>query len=222
MATPSSPIGFNDIYSEANGAAPSTATSLRALATSSYFIGPNGSNTIAYNGWGQSKGINGIFNVQALGSTPIKFSDYRSIPYYYDQTNTQIIFNFVNNAPPIPGNDFNVALYYKDSTLTYTYLVGSTFLPASSPPTTIQVDQPTTPLIYGCNWYLEVIANPPYPFSLKVDVSMAINGTNVLNPTSVNTGTNTFDYTTGVANEYMQYDWPSSGLTGSYADILIQ
>jgi hypothetical protein len=225
MTTPSSPIGFSDIYSEANGASPGSATSFKTLASSSYFDGPNGFNTIAYNGWGQSRGNNGIFNVQGLGATPYKFSDYRSIPYYYDQTNTQVIFNFTNNSPGFIGNDFNFTLYYRDSTLTYSYLVAGAFIPNGSPPSTIQVDQPTTPLIYGCNWVLEIDANPPYPTGTKADLTITINGTNLLNPTPINTGKNTFDYTGtggGLGNEYMQYNWPAGGLTGSYADILIQ
>jgi hypothetical protein len=51
---------------------------------------------------------------------------------------------------------------------------------------------------------------------------MTINGNQVINATSLAGGTNTFDYNGtggGLANEYMQYNQPSSGLTGSYVDI---
>jgi hypothetical protein len=222
MTTPSSPIGFSSIYSEANGASPGSATSFKTLASSSYFNGPNGSNTIAYNAWGQNKGIDGIFNVQGLGATPYKFSDYRSIPYYYDGTTTEITLNINSSVIGFPGNDFNITLYYRDSTLTYNYLNVGSFVPAGSSQT-VPVSKTNTPLIYGCNWVLEVQANPPYPSFGTVTIQMTINGNNVLNPTSLVGGTNTFDYTGGGggggSNEYMQYNWPSSGLTGSYVDI---
>jgi hypothetical protein len=222
MTTPSSPIGFSDIYSEANGAAPSSATSLAAFTKNhSWFDGPTGFNNVSYYSWGQSYGIDGIYNVQGLSATPIKFDNYRSIPYYYDQTNTQISFQFINNSFPFPpGNDFNVLLKYMDSSLTIEYASAASFMNAGGPPFGPQeISNGSTPLIYGCNYYLEITANPPYAGG--VPVRLTINGNNVFgSPQVINSGINTYDYTS-FSNEYMTPDWPVTGATGSYALVEI-
>ena len=225
MATPSSPITFSDIYSEANGVPPyqyfGTTGSFGTLASDSYFDGPNGSNTITYNAWGQSKGIDGVYAVQGLGATPIEFRDYRNVSYFYDQVNTQIklqMIGFPNLTPP--NCDFTVTLRYMDSTLTYTYAQGSSFMPVGSVFGPIDISTPTTPLIYGCNWQLEVAPDPFYGGGAIV--TMDINGTTIMPPQPINPGPSNFwDYNTGFANEFMQLDQPAVGLTGSLVVITI-
>jgi hypothetical protein len=222
MATPSSPIGFSDIYSEANGTTPGSATSLNTLAKQSYFTGPNGSNAISFNAWGQNLGIDGIYNVQALASTPIKFDDYRNVSYFYDQTNTQISLYIVNNGPPPPTGDFNITMYYMDSSLTYNYNVGGAFVPGggnSFGPN--EISSPGTPLIYGCNWKLQIDSNPFYTGGNFLN--LFINGNLLINndPIPPTFPAPVFwDYNTW-GNEYMALNEPVGGATGSRIEIFI-
>ena len=224
MTTPSSPISFSDIYSEANGVPPSpsfgTTGSFGTLASDSYFDGPNGFNTIVYNAWGQAKGIDGVYAVQGLAATPIQFNDYRNVSYFYDQVNTQIslqMIGFPNLAPP--NCDFTVTLRYMDSTLTHTYAQGSSFLPVGTVFGPTDISTPTTPLIYGCNWQLEV--NPAPFYAGGAQVNMDINGVPVFPPTPINPGPPTlWDYNS-FSNEFMQLNQPAAGLTGSLVVITI-
>jgi hypothetical protein len=221
MATPSSPIGFSDIYSEANGAAPGSATSLRALATSSYFIGPNGSNTIAYNGWGQAKGDDGIYSVQALSATPVSFNDYRNVSYFYDQSQYQVSFEVQNNNGTY---GFDVIMDYMDTSLNYSYLFTNTGGGLLSPSTTYgptEASLSTTPLIYGCNWRLTINPDSGYT-SPTATIRLDINGSTLFSGININpVGTPTIeDYITH-GNAYMTIDQPVSGATGSLINIRI-
>ena len=214
MATPSSPISFDRIYSEANGVAPVSPTSFEELTQNSYFAGPNGANTIGFNTWGQGYGIDGIFAVQALAANPIKFSNYRNVSYFYDQSQYQVTLE-INNTT---SDDFIITMYYMDNTLTYNYLVANTpILPSSTfGPTDITFS--TTPLIYGCNWNLQVEQNPMY--SGNADIRLQINGNTLINtvPIPATFPAPTFyDYNI-YGNEYMTPNFPT-GATGSVIDI---
>jgi hypothetical protein len=220
MTTPSSPITFGDIYSEANGVAPVSDTYFNTLATGSYFQGPNGNNTIAYNAWGQSLGNDGIYAVQALPATPIEFNNYISVAYYYDQINSQISVQIIGHpALPPHSYDFTVTLRYMDSTLNYTYAQASSFLPATQVYGPIDISTPTTPLIYGCNWQLEIIPDPFYPGGAFVN--MDINGAPVMPPQTINPGPPQFWDYNGFANEFMQLNQPNAGQIGSLVVITI-
>jgi hypothetical protein len=211
MATPSSPIGFSNIYDEANGTVPVSATSLEDLTQFSYFSGPNGSNVIGFNTWGQNKGDDGIFAVQGLAANPIKFSNYRNVSYYYDQSQYQVTLEVNNNTG---GDDFTITMNYMDSTLTYNYLIANTpILPSSTfGPQDMTIS--TTPLIYGCNWNLQVEQNPFY--SGNADITLYINGVVLINKVAIPAtfpAPTFYDYTT-YGNEYMTIGQPS-GATGS-------
>lgn len=223
MTTPSSPISFSDIYSEANGVAPSpgSTVSFGTLASSSYFDGPNGFNTTGYNAWGQARGINGIYAVQGLAATPIEFNDYRNVSYYYDQINTKISLQIIGFTSLVPPNcDFTVTLRYMDSTRAYTYAQGSSFVPVGSTYGPIDISTPSTPLIYGCNWQLEV--NPVPPYTGGANVNMDINGIAVMPAQVINPGPPTlYNYNTGFANEFMQLNQPNAGETGSLVVVTI-
>ena len=219
MATPSSPIGFSNIYSEANGVAPVSATSLDTLAQRTYFQGPNGTNAVGFNCWGQGEGNNGIYAVQSLTGNLISFNNYREVSYYYDNNQYQVSLNIINNTST---DDFTVTVYYMDTTLTYNYLVMSagTIFPASSFPAQV-VSQTNSPLIYGCNWNLQIESNPFYAGT--ADVSMDINGVGVLGATTIPAAFPTpvfFDYTSNT-NEFMTPGYPTgvptpiTGVTGS-------
>jgi hypothetical protein len=221
MATPSSPIGFGDIYSEANGAVPSSATSLAAITSGgSYFDGPNGSTTNAFNAWGQGYGDDGIYSVQALSATPIKFSDYRNVSYFYDQTNTQISFEVQNNNG---GYAFDVTMDYMDTSLNYIYLSTNTggLLGPSTTYGPTEASLSTTPLIYGCNWRLTINPDSGYT-SPTATIRLDINGSTLFSGINIDpfpTPT-ILDYTS-FANEYMTLDQPVSGATGSLVYIRI-
>lgn len=51
MTLPTTNIGINDIYTEANGGG-STNIKVSDLFKKSYFEGPTGTSTIAFNAWG--------------------------------------------------------------------------------------------------------------------------------------------------------------------------
>ena len=220
MATPSSPIGFSDIFSEANGIPPGSATSFKTLASSSYFNGPGGSNTIAFNAWGQARGNNGIYSVQGLAATPIRFSNYRNISYFYDQSQYQSQWSIDNQcAAGPPDYDFNWYFSFNDTSLTYTYLSQGGLIGGGQNLPQQEATNPTTPLIYGCNWYLQVDTSPSYPGDAFVDLT--INGNALMfNEPMANPGpfTETFDYT-NFTNEVMRANSPT-GATGSVVEIV--
>jgi len=219
MATPSSPIGFSNIYSEANGVAPVSPTSLGLLTYQrNYFQGPNGSNIIGYNTWGQNQSIDGIYAVQTIAPSPVSFNDYRNVSYFYDQSQYQISLQITNNA----ADNFSIVMYYMDSSLTYNYLVAnagtvagsSTFGPS-------EMSSATTPLIYGCNWKLQIDTDPFYVGGSTVDLN--INSSALISAASIPVAfpAPTFwDYNT-YGNEYMTLNQPVTGATGSFIDITI-
>ena len=55
MAVPTSNIALTDIYAESNGGYSSGEVSMLSQSFFSYFAGPNGSNSIAYNTWGEGE-----------------------------------------------------------------------------------------------------------------------------------------------------------------------
>ena len=221
MATPSSPIGFSDIYSEANGATPGSATSLAAITSGgSYFDGPNGNAGNAFNAWGQSYGDDGIYSVQALSATPIKFSDYRNVSYFYDQTNTQISFEVVNNNGTYA---FEVIMDYMDTSLNYSYLSTNTggLLSPSTTYGPTEASLSTTPLIYGCNWRLTINPESGYT-SPTATIRLDINGSTLFSGITINpAGTPTIEDYNAWGNEYMTLDQPVSGATGSLIYVRI-
>jgi len=222
MATPSSPIGFGRIYSEANGLSPSSQTSFADLAQTSYFSGPGGSNTIAYNAWGQAQGINGIFAVQGLSANPNKFSSFRNVSYFYDQTQYSSLWRIDNNCAAFPDYDFNYLFEFKDSSLTYSYCTNGGLINGATSTGFFEATNPTTPLIYGCNWYLQVDTGPQY--TGDASVTLTINNNLIMNKEPMaNTGpyTEMFDYTT-YGNEYMTVGQPSGVITGSRVEITFQ
>jgi hypothetical protein len=218
MATPSSPIGFSDIYSEANGTPPVSPTSFKTLASSSYFEGPAGSSTIAFNAWGQARGLNGIWLVQAYGATPYNFGGYRNKSYFYDQSQYQSQWYIDNQCNSIPDYDFNWFFSFNDTSLTYNYCSSAGMIMGGNNTGTFDATNPTTPLIYGCNWYLQVDTNPQYPGDAYVD--LIINGVNLMsNEPMANAGpyTEMFDYNT-YGNSNIRVNSPT-GATGSAVEI---
>jgi hypothetical protein len=219
MATPTSPIGFSDIYSEANGTAPVSATSLSDLTNAnSWFQGPNGANTIGFNAWGQQFSNDGIYAVQGLTSAPISFNNYRNISYFYDQSQYQISLEVANNS----GNAYDVTMYYMDTNLIYNYLVANTGGPVGGGTTfgPSEVSISTTPLIYGCNWKIQI--DPPPGYTSGNTFRLDINGNTLFTGEPIAAApAPTFQDYNAWGNEYMTLDQPVSGATGSLIYVRI-
>jgi hypothetical protein len=123
MAVPTSNISLTSIYEEANGVGTmGTDVSFATLASCSYFDGPNGSNFISYNAWGQGTmtGDNRIYGLTNL-SANYSFQNFSSKTYFYDNSTFQVTLNITNNListppPPFPiDNDVNVNIELWDS-----------------------------------------------------------------------------------------------------------
>ena len=220
MATPSSPIGFNDIYLEANGVNTPSAISVGRLFGNSYFDGPNGSAAISFNTWGKNKGNNGIFSVANLASTPDKFDSFRNVSYFYgNNSQYSSLWTFDNQCPAQPDYDFIYLFEFRDTTLTYSYCSNGGVVFGNQSTGQLQATNPTTPLIYGLNWYLQVDTNPMYTGDAFVDLT--INGNllmNFVNMANAGPSQEIFDYTT-YGNENMRANSPT-GLTGSVVDVV--
>ena len=218
MATPTSPLEFSDIYSEANGVDPVSPVSFSVLTSNTYFAGPNGANTQNFNSWGGGGGDDGIYSVANNGQATTHFSPYRNVSYFYDQSQYQISLQVDNNS----GNDFIVTMYYMDSSLTYNYLVASTSGPVLASQTfgPSEMSLSTTPLIYGCNWKIQIDPNPFYSsgttFRLDMNGTTLFSGITIIGfpiPTIE-------DYITH-GNAYMTIDQPSNPATGSLIYVRI-
>jgi hypothetical protein len=220
MATPTSPLSFNDIYTEANGSGIVSPVSFSVMTNYNYFEGPYGNSSIGFNAWGAGDGDDGIYSVANNGLAQDRFGPYRNISYYYNPT-TQYSsqWNITNNCPMGPSYDFNYLFAFKDTSLTYTYLSNGGLIPGGTSTGLFEATNTNTPLIYGCNWYLQVDTGPGYP--ADAFASLTINGSLLMNKVSMaNFGpfSEIFDYTT-YGNEYMTTDQPVSGKTGSLVEI---
>lgn len=224
MATPTSPIGISDIFFEANGATPSSPVSFSVLTSNTYFAGPNGANTQNFNSWGANQGDNGIFSVANNGQATDRFSPYRNVSYFYDQTQYQISFQVDNNLtpnPPSTDTDMTVFITYMDSSLTYAYMNTNTGTPVQGGSTYGPAEGSigSTPLIYGCNWKLEIIPDSTYVGGAVVDLT--INGSTLITGGTINTGGSTFFDYTSYSNEFMTLNQPVAGATGSLIYVTI-
>ena len=223
MPTPSTNLGIGDIYSEANGGTPGSATKFGDLARSSYFEGPNGSNSIGYNAWGSygnSSGANRIFQV-AIDSTP-NFGLFKNLDYFYGAQPNYDVNLFVDNQFNIsPDEDCqNVDIQMYDSNYTYFYLTANSgVVPAGNQygPAAFQGLQPSiTPLIEVLYWQLTVDMDP-FLFGAGV-VDYYINGTLVFNG-NLNPGNNVFDWSLGSTESTRILTGP--GYTGSYHEVYL-
>lgn len=223
MPTPSTNLGISDIYSEANGATPSSVVNFGDLARASYFEGPNGSNSIQYNAWGSygnQLGANKIYQV-STDSTP-NFGLFRNLDYfYYNQPDYDVTLFVENGFTTSPDEDCqNVDITMWDNTITYQALLGgnSGGVPTQTQygPNTFQgLQSGMTPLISEYYWTLTVDMDP-FQFG-GGQVDYYINGTLVFNG-PLNPGSNYFDFTQG-NTEFVR---ELAGLfTGSYHEVYL-
>ena len=219
MATPTSPLSFGDIYSEANGIAPTTPVSFSVLTGYTYFDGPNGNSSIGFNAWGAGDGDDGIFSVANSGQAQDRFGPYRNVSYYYNPNiSYSSQWNIINNCSAAPDYDFNYLFAFKDTSLTYTYASNGGLINGGTSTGFFEATNTNTPLIYGLNWYLQVDTGPMY--TGDAFVSLNINNNLLMNKIPMsNAGpfTEMFDYIT-YGNEYTTIGYPSAK-TGSVVEI---
>jgi hypothetical protein len=119
MPVPTTLINFQDIYREANNnaAVPSGSNMPTAqLFGFSYFDGPNGNSTLAYNAWG----IGSSDIIYGAASSDYSWGNFSGLRYFYDNSTYNMTYKFNNNGSA-PSDDFNVRVYLLDNATTSTY-----------------------------------------------------------------------------------------------------
>ena len=189
MTVPNTNVNFSDVWSEANGTYTGGSLSLSAMSYYSYFSGPNGSNTVSSNNWGQgeSSGDNRIYNT-ATKTANVRVGDFKGLTYFYDQTQFKILINVTNNALTPSDDDVQVNVTLFDSTFTYSYANGGQLATAGNI-TSFDISQTTTPIIAIGYWQVSLETTMAFTGSI-VDIS--INGTPRVSAASLPQGTTTF------------------------------
>lgn len=233
MAVPNTNVKFSDIWSEANGTYTSGSSpilSLNTMSFFSYFAGPNGTNDINYNAWGQGEGAgaNKIYRTNTK-TTLIQVGDFKGLDYFYDSANSriaQVDAAYNGPAPTIPPDppdvyDFNITLRCYDSSFTYNYMSAGFQVGYNIPATSIQFQQDNiSPMIDTYYWTLDIDTTPSYPGSAgNVVCDFNINGNSIFAGVTINNGNNNFDSNTyGTANITLNY--PTAGRTGSLFEVI--
>jgi len=228
MAVPTSNIALTDIYAESNGGYSSGEVSMLSQSFFSYFAGPNGSNSVAFNAWGEGEGsgLNRIYGLSAKTSN-YAFQDFSGKTYFYDNSTFQVTLAATNNLappggfpPPPPGaNDVNINVELWGSGFSYQYISGGgsaaenggTFGPNS-------ISQATgDPIIFRGYWKVSVSGMPPFFTGGSCDIS--INGTTKVTGGTVSTapGGTTFDSATYGTEDVATY----LSLTGLYFEVTV-
>ena len=228
MAVPSSNIRLaNDVYAEANGGYSSGQVELFELGFQSYFNGPNGDNTIAYNAWGRGvgSGANRIYGTTAT-STNINLNGFAGLTYFYDNSTFQVTLNITNNLitnlppnpPPFADNTIAVTLELYDSTITYNYLQtvsGNVNGPGNTGD--IVASSTSDPIIFRGYW--KVLIGGTDPTFAGGSCNISINGTAKVTGGTLNAGPGqtTFDSATSGTADVANY----LGLTGLYFEVTV-
>lgn len=224
MAVPSSNIKMSDIYGEANAGFPPSDLAASDLFKRSYFEGPNGSNTISFNGWGQYGATSGADRTYLInaGNTNNNFYQFAALQYYFDNivyaNYVDLVNNLVAPSPPNPPdeNDLQVYCYLWDSTKTYLYSQFQTLLFAGGSASQI-FSNTTEPMIAIGYW--EVIIQPVSGGFGGTTCNININNTGKVSGGTVNaTGATSFDWQTYGSEPFNS---SSSGYEGFYFDISI-
>jgi len=225
MAVPTTNVKFSDIWSEANGAYSSGLLTLNSMSFFSYFAGPNGSNSVPDNNWGQGEGsgANRIYGTSAK-TTNIAVGDFDGLTYYYDNSTFQVTLAVTNNKtnpPPFPpppvDNAVNVNVELWDSSFTYQYLSGGgmAMAPGTYGPSAISMTN--DPIIFRGYWKVTVSgANPTFAGGTA---NININGNAHVAGGAIPAGPGgtTFDSTVYGTENVAAY----GGYTGLYFDVTV-
>jgi hypothetical protein len=225
MAVPTSNISLTSIYEEANGVGTmGTDVSFATLASCSYFDGPNGSNFISYNAWGQGTmtGNNRIYGLTNL-SANYSFQNFSGKTYFYDNSTFQVTLNITNNLvstppPPFPiDNDVNVNVELYDSSFSYQYLAGGGIAAAPGTFGPNAISQTNDPIIFRGYWIVTV--GGAFPSFAGGTCNIDINGTNFVTGGTVPAGPTgaSFDSTVYGTADVAAF----GGFTGLYFDVTV-
>lgn len=225
MAVPSTNIGMSNIWTEAGNAGPSSMISMLSMSFFSYFAGPNGTNSVTYNAWGEGEnsGLNRIYGLTAKTSA-YEIGDYSGLTYFYDNSTYQVTLNVTNNKtnpPPFPpppvDNAVNVNVELWDQGFSYQYLAGGGMAMAPGTYGPSAVSQTNDPIIFRGYWKVTVSgANPSFAGGT---CNIVINGTTKVTGGTVPAGPGgaTFDSTVYGTEDVASY----LGLTGLYFDVTV-
>ena len=224
MPVPSSNINMTDIYDEANNNTPPSDLAASDLFKRSYFEGPNGSNTINFNGWGQYGATSGADRTYLItaSNTNNNFNQFAALNYFFDNTvyanYVDAINNLVAPSPPNPPdeNDLNIYCRLYDSTKTYVYSSFQTILFAGGSVSQI-FSLTTEPMIAVGYWEVEI--QPISGLFGGTTCNININNTSKVSGGTVNAvGATIFDWQTYGSEAFNS---SSSGYEGFYFDISI-
>jgi hypothetical protein len=225
MTVPTTNVKFSDIWSEANGAYSSGLLTLNSMSFFSYFAGPNGSNSVPDNNWGQGEvsGANRIYGTSAK-TTNIAVGDFDGLTYFYDNSTFQVTLNVTNNKtnpPPFPpppvDNAVNVNVELWDSSFSYQYLNGGGMAMAPGTYGPSAVSQTNDPIIFRGYW--KVTVSGAFPSFAGGTANLSINGIVFFGGQGVAAGSGgtTFTSTTFGTADVASY----LGLTGLYFDVTV-
>jgi len=225
MAVPTSNIALTDIYAESNGGYSSGEVSMLSQSFFSYFAGPNGSNSVAFNAWGEGEGsgANRIYGLSAK-TTNYAFGDFSGKTYFYDNSTFQVTLAVTNNKtnpPPFPpppvDNAVNVNVELWDSSFSYQYLSGGGMAQAPGTYGPSSVSQTNDPIIYRGYW--KVTVGGAGPSFAGGSCNISINGTSKVSGGSIPSGPSgtTFTSTTYGTEDVASY----GGFTGLYFEVTV-
>jgi hypothetical protein len=168
----------------------------------SYFSGPNGSNTVSSNNWGQgvNSGDDRIYGLNPKTEN-LRVNDFRGKTYFYDQSQYNILINVTNNASVPVDDDVVVQVILYNSTYTIFYAFSGQSATAGSI-TSFDMSLPTTPIIAVAYWFVTFTTTGNFTGS-AVDIS--INGnpkvsSGTLNPPGTPTAFDSTVYSTEEVN----------------------
>ena len=227
MAVPTSNIALTDIYAESNGGYSSGEVSMLSQSFFSYFAGPNGSNSVAFNAWGEGEGsgLNRIYGLSAKTSN-YAFQDFSGKTYFYDNTTFQVTLLVTNNLPPPTTppdppdlNDVNVSVELWGSGFSYQYLAGGSGTVSSNGGTfgPNSISQTDDPIIFRGYWKVLIGGgNPMFPGG---SADLSINGNSKFTGQTVaaSPGVTTFDSATYGTEDVATY----LSLTGLYFEVTV-
>ena len=225
MAVPTSNIALTDIYAESNGGYSSGEVSMLSQSFFSYFAGPNGSNSVAFNAWGAGEGSGGnrIYGLSSKTSD-YAFQDFSGKTYFYDNSTFQVTLAVTNNKtnpPPFPpppvDNAVNVNVELWDSSFSFQYLAGGGMAMAPGTYGPSAVSQTNDPIIFRGYWKVTISgANPSFAGG---SANISINGTSKVSGGSIPSGPSgtTFDSTTYGTADVASF----GGFTGLYFDVTV-
>jgi len=227
MAVPSSNISLaTNVYGEANGGYSSGQVSLTDVSFFSYFAGPNGTNSIAYNAWGvgENTGLNRIYGTTYHSSGNYAINDFAGLTYFYDNSTYQVTLSVTNNKtnpPPFPpppvDNAVNVNIELWGQAFSYQYMSGGGMAQAPGTYGPSSVSQTNDPIIAIGYW--KVTVGGAGPSFAGGSCNISINGTSKVSGGSVPSGPGGATFNSGTYGTANVASY--GGFTGLYFEVTV-